>query len=148
MKKLASLLVLALVSAALVACGDDDDGTTTTETTNGAAAESEKEAGGGGGAAGGSATLAFEADPSGGLAYTTTEASAEAGKVTVDSKNPQPLAHDVAIEDSGGKEIAKTDVITEAEDSTTANLKPGEYTFFCTVPGHREGGMEGTLTVE
>jgi len=147
MKKLASLLVLALVSAALVACGDDDDGTTTTETTNGAAAEGGQEAGGGG-AAGGGATLAFEADPAGGLAYTTTEATAEAGKVTVDFKNPQPLAHDVAIEDSSGKEIAKTDVITEGEDSTTANLKPGEYTFYCTVPGHREGGMEGTLTVE
>lgn len=149
MKKLASLLVLALVSAALVACGDDDGGTTTTETTNGAAAESEKEAGGGGGgAAGGGATLSFEADPSGGLAYTTTEATSKAGKVTIDFKNPQPLAHDVAIEDSGGKEVAKTDVITESEDSTTANLKAGEYTFYCTVPGHREGGMEGTLTVE
>jgi uncharacterized cupredoxin-like copper-binding protein len=148
MKKLASLLVLALVSAALVACGDDDDGTTTTETTNGAAAEGGQEAGGGGGAAGGGATLAFEADPAGGLAYTTTEATSEAGKVTIDFKNPQPLAHDVAIEDSGGKEIAATEVITESEDSTTADLKPGDYTFYCTVPGHREGGMEGTLTVE
>lgn len=146
MKKLASLLVLALVSAALVACGDDDDGTTTTETTSGAAAESEKEAGGG--AAGGPATLSFEADPSGGLAYTTTEASTEAGKVTIEFNNPQPLAHDVAIEDSNGEEVAATEIITEAEDSTTANLKPGEYTFYCTVPGHREGGMEGTLTVE
>jgi plastocyanin len=149
MKKLASLLVLALVSAALVACGDDDEGTTTTETTNGAAAEGGQEAGGGGGGeAGGGATLAFEADPAGGLAYTTTEATAEAGKVTVDFTNPQPLAHDVAIEDSSGKEIAATEVITESEDSTTADLKAGEYTFFCTVPGHREGGMEGTLTVE
>lgn len=147
MKKIASLLVLALVSAALVACGDDDDGTTTTETSNGAAAEGGKEAGGGGEADGG-ATLAFEADPNGGLAYTTTEASTKAGKVTIDFTNPQPLAHDVAIEDSSGKEIAATEVITESEDSTTADLKPGEYTFFCTVPGHREGGMEGTLTVE
>src|ERR1044072_1713155 len=108
-----------------------------------------KEAGGGGGGeAGGGATLAFEADPAGGLAYTTTEATAEAGKVTVDFTNPQPLAHDVAIEDASGKEIAATEVITESEDSTTADLKAGEYTFFCTVPGHREGGMEGTLTVE
>jgi uncharacterized cupredoxin-like copper-binding protein len=146
-KKLASLLVLALVSAALVACGDDDDGTTTTATETGGAAAEGGEKAGGGGEAGGTA-LSFEADPAGGLAYTTTEATAKAGKVTIDLNNPQPVAHDVAIEDAGGAQIAKTDVITEGEDSTTANLKAGEYTFYCSVPGHREGGMEGTLTVE
>lgn len=148
MKKVASLLVLALVAAALVACGDDDDnGTTTTPTdTSGAAAEEGgKEAGGG---AGGGEALAFEADPEGGLAYTVTEETTAPGKVTVDFNNPQPVAHDVAFEDSGGKEVGATEVITEGEDSTEVEFKAGEYTFFCTVPGHREGGMEGTLTVE
>lgn len=149
MKKLAALLVLALVSAALVACGDDDEGTTTTETateeTSGGAAGGGEKAGGG---EGGGATVSFEADPNGALAYTTTEETASAGKATIDFNNPTAAAHDVALEDSGGEEIAKTDVITEGEDSTTANLKPGEYTFYCTVPGHREAGMEGTLTVE
>lgn len=148
MKKLSALLVLALASFALVACGgdDDDSDTTATDTSGGAAAESGKEAGGAG--SGGGATLEFEADPNGGLAYTTTEASAKAGKVKVVFNNPQPAGHDVAIEDSGGKQIAATDVITQGTDSTTANLKAGEYTFYCSVPGHREGGMEGTLTVE
>jgi plastocyanin len=148
MKKLAALLVLALAAVALVACGGSDSSTTTTssgeEAGGGAAAESGKEAGG----AGGGSTVSFEADPSGELAYTTTEASAKAGKVTVDFNNPQSLTHDVAIEDSGGKEVGKTELIGEGETSTTVDLKPGTYTYFCTVPGHREAGMEGTLTVK
>lgn len=147
MKKLSALLVLALASFALVACGgDDDDGTTTTATeTGGAAAEGGEKAGGG--EAGGGATLEFEADPNGELAYTTTEASTEAGEVTIDFKNPQGLSHDVAIEDSSGKTVGQTEVIGQGETSATANLKPGKYTFYCSVPGHREAGMEGTLTV-
>lgn len=147
MKKLSALLVLALASFALVACGgDDDDGTTTTATdTGGAAAEGGEKAGGG---EGGGSVLAFEADPNGELAYTTTEATAEAGKTTIDFKNPQGLTHDVAIEDPSGETVAKTELIGEGETSTSANLKPGEYTFYCSVPGHREAGMEGTLTVK
>ena len=68
--------------------------------------------------------------------------------VTVDFKNPQSLTHDVAIEDSSGKEVGKTELICEGETSTTVDLKPGTYTYYCTVPGHREAGMEGTLTVK
>jgi plastocyanin len=146
MKKLAALLVLALASAALVACGGDDSTTTTaTETSGGAAAEGGKEAGGG---EGGGSAVEFEADPDGELAYTTTEASAKAGKVTIDFNNPQGLTHDVAIEDSSGEEVGKTDLIASEETSTTVDLKPGTYTFYCSVPGHREAGMEGTLTVK
>ncbi len=149
MKKLASLLVLALVSAALVACGGDDDSATTTteETPAGATSESGGEKGGGN-EGGGGASVEFEADPGGDLAYTTTEASTEAGEVTVDFKNPQGLSHDVAIEDSKGETVGKTEVIGEGETSETVNLKAGKYTFYCSVPGHREAGMEGTLTVE
>ena len=150
MKKLATLLVLALASAALVACGGSDDSTTTTTTSSGneaaggAGAEGGKEAGG----SGGGSTVAIEADPEGNLAYTTTEASAKAGKVTIDFNNPQSLTHDVAIESSGGEEVGKTELIGEGETSTSVNLKPGTYTFYCSVPGHREAGMEGTLTVK
>jgi len=148
MKKLAALLVLALASVALVACGGSDNSTTTSasETSGGAATEGSEKSGGG--ESGGGSTVDFEADPSGELAYTTTEATAKAGKVTIDFNNPQGLTHDVAIEDEGGETVGQTDLIAEEETSTTANLKPGTYTFYCTVPGHREAGMEGTLTVK
>ena len=142
------LLVLALASLALVACGGDDDSTTTTttnETSSGAAAEGGEKAGGG---EGGGASLAFEADPNGELAYTSTSETAAAGEATIDFKNPQGLSHDVAIEDSSGETVAQTEVIGEGETLAKANLKPGKYTFYCSVPGHREAGMEGTLTVK
>jgi plastocyanin len=148
MKKLAALLALALASTALVACGGGDDSTTTTETEAAGKANPAPESGKEGGGSGGGAPVEFEADPSGELAYTTTEASAEAGKVTIGFKNPQSLTHDVAIESSGGEEVGKTELIGEGETSTTVDLKPGKYTFYCSVPGHREAGMEGTLTVK
>lgn len=150
MKKVAALLALVLAAFALVACGDDDGTTTTSET----GAETTTETGGGekaggneGGGASGS-TLTFEADPSGSLAFTTTEASAKAGNATIEFNNPASVPHDVSIEDEGGEAIAKTEVITGGSDSTTAELKPGKYTFYCSVPGHRQAGMEGTLTVK
>jgi plastocyanin len=140
MKKAAFLFALLLASFALVACGGDDDDSDTT--TGGGETTQE------GGTAGSASALVFEADPGGGLAYISDTATVKAGKVTVDFTNPQPISHDVAIEDSGGKTIAQTEVIGEGTDSTVANLKSGEYTFYCSVPGHREAGMEGTLTVK
>jgi plastocyanin len=156
MKKAFALLALVFAAIALVACGSDNGTTTTTETeaaSGAAAGESEgaggEEEAGGEEAAGGGSTVEFESDPGGGLAYTTEEVTAKAGTLTVDFNNPQPVGHDVAIEDEGGEELGKTDVITEGTDSATIKgLKPGKYTFFCSVPGHREAGMEGTLTVE
>ncbi len=152
MKKAAFGFALILAAIALVACGGDDDDS---DTTGGATTttESGAEAGGGGneaegGSAGSATTLDFEADPSGGLAYTAKDATSEAGEVTVNFTNPQPLSHDVAIEDAGGKEVGATEVIGEGTDSTVVDLKPGDYTFFCSVPGHREAGMEGKLTVK
>lgn len=146
MKKLAALLALALASVALVACGGGGSNTTTTteggEAAGGAAAEGGEKSGGGG------STIELEADPSGGLAYTTTEADAKSGKVTVDFKNPQGLTHDVAIENENGETVGKTELIADSATSTTVELEPGTYTYYCTVPGHREAGMEGTLVVK
>jgi plastocyanin len=151
MKKVAVAFALVLASIALVACGSSSDSSgSSAETTSegNAAAGGEKANEAEGKSAGSAAAVAFEADPSGGLAYTSASATAKAGKVTIDFTNPQPLTHDVAIEDSSGKTIGKTELIAEGSDSAVVDLKPGTYTFYCTVPGHREAGMEGTLTVK
>ncbi|HEY5708873.1 MAG TPA: plastocyanin/azurin family copper-binding protein [Solirubrobacterales bacterium] len=101
----------------------------------------------GAGAAGPGGTLQLKASPTE-IAYDTTELTSKPGKVTIDFDNPAPLEHDVAIEDEGEKELADSELIAESKTSVSVELAPGTYTFFCTVPGHREAGMEGTLTVK
>jgi plastocyanin len=115
---------------------------------------SESEAGGGSeakqpaaqGGGGAVTTLQLAADPTQ-IAFDTTSLAAKAGEVTIDFENPSALEHDVAIE-QGDKEIAKSETITEGKTSVSADLEPGTYIFLCTVPGHAEAGMEGTLTVK
>jgi plastocyanin len=147
MRKALVLLAMLLAASALVACGGDDDSDTTTPESSGkGAADAEQPATGGGG---GSATIKLSADPSGALAFDTDQLDAKAGSVTIDFSNPAPIGHDVVVEDSSGEELGKTPVITDSEETLAiSDLKPGDYTYFCSVPGHREGGMEGTLTVK
>jgi plastocyanin len=91
--------------------------------------------------------LSIPTDPSGQLAYQFASATAKAGKVQVESKNPSGTPHDIAIEGNGVN--AKGPVVQNGGVSKlTATLKPGSYTFFCTVPGHRQAGMHGKLTVK
>jgi len=148
MKKFAALFALLLAALALVACGGGDDTTSDTaaapETTQ--EAESEKEAEGG--TEGSAAAVDVEADPSGQLAFTSDETSAKAGNVTVNFTNTSAVPHDVRIESSGGEDLGGTEVLSEGSESAKVDLKPGEYTYFCSVPGHRQAGMEGTLTVK
>jgi plastocyanin len=139
---LALFAVVALAAFGLAACGDDDEdgggettaaATTTQETTAPAA---------------GGATVELSSPAGGDLAYDQTDATSKAGPVTINYSNPSSLSHDVVVEDESGQELGKTDLVSQGEASTTVDLQPGTYTFFCDVPGHREGGMEGTLTVQ
>jgi plastocyanin len=148
MKKVAVAFALLLASFALVACGSSSDdssdtGATTSETKPQADTTDKAE----GGSTGTAGALDIQAASSG-LAYSSDTATAKAGNVTVDFTNPQPLPHDVAFEDAGGETVGKTELVTEDSTSETVDLKSGAYTFYCTVPGHREAGMEGSLTVK
>jgi plastocyanin len=91
-------------------------------------------------------TLKLSASPTQ-LAFNTTKLTSKPGKVTIDFTNPAAIEHDVAIEQNG-KEIASSLLVSKGKTSVTADLAPGTYTFLCTVPGHAEAGMEGTLTVK
>jgi plastocyanin len=91
--------------------------------------------------------LEIPADPGGSLAYQFASAEAPAGPLRILSPNESAVPHDIAIEGNGVNE--KGEVVSNGGVSELSfDAKPGEYTFFCSVPGHREGGMEGTLKVQ
>lgn len=151
MKRTAIALGLILAALALAACGGGDDTTSGAETGGATETEAPAETEGsteGGGAEAAGSTVAIEADPGGSLSYTTDEATAEAGEVTVDFTNESSVPHDVDVENAEGETVLETDIISESSESASAELPAGKYTFYCSVPGHREAGMEGTLVVE
>jgi plastocyanin len=144
MRKL--VLVIALVTLApfaLAACGGDDDDEEAAAPTR----PTTQEAGGGGG--GGGETLSLAADPSQ-LAFDTTSLSAKTGSLTIDFDNPNSsIPHDVCIESPQGDDLGCSDTVTGDSTSQSFDLSDaGDYTFYCSVDGHREAGMEGTLTVQ
>jgi plastocyanin len=107
---------------------------------------------GGGSGGGGSSTPAnaqvVEIDvASSGFAFTTSSATANAGAVELRSKNPQSISHDISLKGNGidvhGNLVSSGGVSTV----TIKDLKPGTYEYFCSVPGHEQAGMKGTLTV-
>jgi plastocyanin len=92
-------------------------------------------------------TLEIDADPTGQLKFLASSASATAGKVTLRMKNASSVPHDIGVTGAGVSQIGP--VVSGGGVSTvTLTLKPGTYTFFCSVDGHEAAGMKGTLTVK
>jgi plastocyanin len=86
------------------------------------------------------------ADPGGLLSFNTKALSAKAGTVTITFRNTAQIEHNVAVA-QGTTVLGSTPTFTGGNRTLTLTLKPGAYTFYCTVPGHRQAGMEGSLTV-
>ena len=148
MKKLALTFGLAaLASLALVACGGSSSTTSTPTTT----AATSGGGGGGGSSSGGgaSSSVSLAADPSQ-IAYDTTSLTAKSGNVTIDFNNPNSaLQHDVCVQDPNGKKLGCSKKVTGTKTTLDlSNLKPGSYTFYCSVDSHEAAGMKGTLTVQ
>ena len=143
------LLICAVVALGVAGCGGDDNSSSdtaaaTTETTDTTATDE----GTTGASGGGGGVIKVAADPGGDLAFVQKSLTAKAGKNTVEFTNESSLPHDVKIEE-GGKEVGGTDVVSGGKAEATVQLDAGEpYTFYCSVPGHRDAGMEGKLTVK
>ncbi|HWH96708.1 MAG TPA: c-type cytochrome [Baekduia sp.] len=100
-------------------------------------------------AGGGTATekagvLSIPADPGGQLAFTASKATGQPGPVTIEMPNRSGTQHDIVIDGLG-----KGEVVSNGTSSFKATLDAGKtYTYYCSVPGHRDAGMQGTLTVK
>ena len=128
---------LATLAAALLlavaGCGDDD--------------ESSNSGSGGGGGGGGGQQIELSAPADGSLVFEPTELEANAGTVTINFDNQSDsVPHAVEIDGNGVSE--KSDTVTGAKTSVTADLEAGEYKIFCPVGTHASQGMGGTLTVK
>jgi mono/diheme cytochrome c family protein len=103
-----------------------------------------KQAGGGKPAVEKSGSLQVDADPTGQLAFVTDVATGTPGQITVKMANKSGTPHDIVIDGKGKGEIVQNGGVSQFEADFTA----GSYTFYCSVPGHRQAGMQGKLTVK
>lgn len=92
-------------------------------------------------------SLQINADPTGQLKFLASSASAKAGKVTLRMDNKSSVPHDIAVKGAGINQIGPV-VSNGGTSIVSVNLKPGTYTFYCSVDGHEAAGMKGTLTVK
>jgi plastocyanin len=151
----AALALLALAVPAVAGCGSSS--TTSSATSAPAAASSTPAAStpaaagtttsSGAAATGASSALSVAADPTE-LKYDKSTLTAKAGTVTIAFTNTSALSHNLTVESASGSVLGSTPTFTGGAKTLTLHLPAGTYKFFCTVPGHRAAGMEGTLTVQ
>jgi uncharacterized cupredoxin-like copper-binding protein len=82
--------------------------------------------------------------------FTPSDVSVPAGKVVFFLVNDgNGTSHDLVIQDSTGKTIAKSELVSAGDSVvlTVDNIAAGTYTILCDQPGHEASGMKGTLTV-
>jgi plastocyanin len=95
-----------------------------------------------------SETINVSSPSDGSLVFQPNGLQAKPGNLTIDYDNPSPVPHSIAVATANGNVLGQT---TPAANGTqtldVSDLAPGKYIFYCTVPGHREAGMEGNLTV-
>jgi plastocyanin len=144
MKLVRLTAALAALSLALAACGGGSSSNSSTTTTNASTPAAQTGGGStGGGSSSGTAVNVTLADFSISIAGGTT---LNPGTYTLNVSNTGPTAHNLTIEGPGVNEPA-TPTFTSGTQKLTVTLKQGKYEFFCSVPGHKEAGMDVDVTV-
>ena len=143
------MLTGALSLVVLAGCGSSSSGTSSSASTSSPAASTTASTAStpAPAAASGGQTLSLSSNAEGQLKYDTTSLTAKAGAVSINFTNMAPLSHNVTIESSSHAVLGATPTFQGGSKTLSLNLKAGVYKFYCSVPGHRMAGMEGTLTV-
>lgn len=142
-------LITAVVVLGLTACGGSSSTTSSSSSATSSAPPSSSATASSTAAAGASSSLSIAASPSGMLMFTTKTLTAKAGKITITFTNDSPLGHNFTLQQgTSGPVIAATPTFQGGTKTLTVDLKAGTYTYYCSVPGHRAAGMQGTLTVQ
>ncbi len=98
--------------------------------------------------AGKTTDLSVSSPADGGLVYQPNGLQAQPGNVAITYDNPSQVPHSIAVATANGNVLGQVQPFTAGKQTVTlTNLAPGKYVFYCTVPGHREAGMQGDLTV-
>jgi len=139
-----STLVLALGAIAVAGCGSSKSSSSTTPAAPAPSTTSSSTPS----APAGAAQLKIAASPSGQLKFEPSTLSGKAGTVSIDFSNSSSVEHNFTLANSSGAQVGATPTFQGGSKTLTASLKPGTYKFYCTVPGHRAAGMEGTLTLK
>jgi plastocyanin len=127
--RLGALAVSGVLAMTLAACGGDD-------TTNGGDTDN----------GGGTASSTFELQGTDDLKFDKTSGTVAAGEVEIVLTNGPTVEHNVVIEELGDELVVEGGPGETV--SGTVELEAGTYTYYCSIPGHRQAGMEGTLTVQ
>jgi uncharacterized cupredoxin-like copper-binding protein len=130
--------------------GGSSSSTKTQSQTSSSSSTASATAGSSSGSSSSSSTaIAIAAQDQNGLAFSKKALTAKAGKVTLVMANPSgnSLPHAIAVEGNGVDQDGQTVQPGGSASRVSLDLKPGKYTFYCPVDGHRAAGMEGTLTV-
>ncbi len=144
----ATWVALAVGTLALAGCGSSSNNSSTATSTPAPAASSTPATTAPASSTTAAQTLSLAANPQGQLKYETSSLTANAGAVKIAFTNMSPVGHNVTVESSSHAILGATPTFQGATKELSLNLKPGVYKFFCSVPGHRMAGMEGTLTVK
>jgi plastocyanin len=165
-RSLALLLSTGAIALGVTACGSSSSsssaapsagggGTTAAAAATGSAysassgsAAPAASSGGGSGAAAGHATKISLGVMGQNLMFTHTTLQARAGTVRISFSNASGIGHNLTVQKgTDGRVVGATPTFSNGTHTLTLHLSPGTYTYFCSVPGHRQAGMVGTLKV-